>query len=277
MPSDWVVPLGGASQPIIPAEAPHAVVSRWLDSNHTAAVKPYSILPPVSAGDRTALTVRLLDDDLAPRLLQATAPGSAVRLGRHHFTVTQPPTLRSLSTWAELESAPVVRAWQVEFATPVTFRNGQRTSPWPAPSSVLTGLAARWSGLRTSGAPELSRSASSSVWVSDVEGRSEPLELKQNVVSAFIGRIRYVCDGTEAEAATVSALFAFSAYAGIGSHTAFGLGAVRLAPTWQPRSGTIEKARARRQGSGGRGCTQVLNVTAPSPASQPQGSPVTPG
>jgi CRISPR-associated endoribonuclease Cas6 len=156
--------------------------------------------------------------------------------------VAGPPVLRSVLPWVELEASPTVRAWQLEFVTPTTFRNGQRTSPWPAPSSVLTGLAVRWSGLRGSGAPVLTHGVSSSVWVSDVEGRSEALELKQTVVSGFVGRIRYVCDGSDDEAAVVSALFAFAGYAGIGSHTAFGLGAVRLARTWQPRRAPAVRA-----------------------------------
>lgn len=248
MPSEWTVSLTGPEHPAIPAEAPHAVVSRWLDTDHRAPVKPYSIAPPASRGRQTVLTVRLLDDDLAGVLLREASTGSDVRLGRHHFIVAAAPLARSVVAWPELEAAPVVRAWDVTFVTPATFRNGRRTSPWPAPSTVLDGLAARWAALRGQ-APGLTREGRASVWVSDVDGRSEPLELKQTVVSGFVGRVRYVSDGTEEEAAATSALFAFAAYAGIGSHTAFGLGAVRLARTWQPRTSRTGRAPRERVGT----------------------------
>jgi CRISPR-associated endoribonuclease Cas6 len=111
---------------------------------------------------------------------------------------------------------------------------GTRTSPWPAPESVLTSLASRWRALRPQTAPALSRDLARSVWVSDVEGRSECLRSRDMLVSGFVGRVRYVCDGSAEAAATVGALFSFARFAGIGSHTAFGLGTVDLSPTWQP-------------------------------------------
>jgi CRISPR/Cas system endoribonuclease Cas6 (RAMP superfamily) len=72
------------------------------------------------------------------------------------------------------------------------------------------------------------------VWVSDVDGHSAALRLRDTVVSGFLGRVRYVCDGSDEEAAAVDALLAFARFAGIGSHTAFGLGSVEVNPTWQP-------------------------------------------
>jgi CRISPR/Cas system endoribonuclease Cas6 (RAMP superfamily) len=59
--------------------------------------------------------------------------------------------------------------------------------------------------------------------------------LRQEVVSGFVGRIRYVChQGTDAEAAGFDALMAFAAFAGVGSHTTAGFGVMVPEPTWQP-------------------------------------------
>ena len=238
MPSEWIVPLHGPTDTTIPFEAPHAVVSKWLDLDHRSPVKPYSLLPPISRGQATILTVRLLDDTLAEKLSASATPGTPVRLGRHHFTVPGPARVRHLTPWTELAASAPKRAWQIVYTTPATFRRRTRTSPWPAPDSILTSLASRWAKLRPDCAPELSRTTVATVWVSDVDGHSEPFPLKDTVVSGFLGRIRYVCDGNEADARTASALFSFARYAGIGSHTAYGLGAVQVEDTWQPRGRT---------------------------------------
>jgi CRISPR-associated endoribonuclease Cas6 len=236
MPSQWTIRLEGPAAPDIPAEAPHAVVSRWLDEDHAAPVKPYSITPPESRGRRTTLQVRLLDDALSGPLTVHTEPGTVVRLGRHRFTVTTPPALEHGCSWAQLSATPPRRAWEVAYVSPVTFRRRNRTCPWPAPDSVLTSLSARWQALDAATAPTITHQVLRSVWVSDIEGRSRPFTLKDTIVSGFVGRLRYACDGTDDEAATVSALFAFARYAGIGSHTAFGLGAARVALERRPHS-----------------------------------------
>jgi CRISPR/Cas system endoribonuclease Cas6 (RAMP superfamily) len=85
------------------------------------------------------------------------------------------------------------------------------------------------------------------VWVSDIDGHSEVQILTRNVrrggqwhledevISGFIGRIRYVCGrGSDAEAADFDALMAFSVFAGVGSHTTYGFGVVAPELTWQP-------------------------------------------
>jgi CRISPR-associated endoribonuclease Cas6 len=234
MPSRWQIPLDGPPRPAISPESVHAVVSRWLDGDHKAAVKPYAVSPPqFELGDetRTVLEVRLVDDALAAFLVAHVARDTPVRLGRHCLTVAGAPRLLDGTSWTDLgrplaTGAQQRTTWEVSFRSPTTFRDRSRTSPWPAPESVLTGLAARWRALDPVSAPALSARAMRAVWVSDLDGHSEVLRLRDTVVSGFVGRVRYVYEGPPADAADVDALFGLARYAGIGSHTAFGLGTV---------------------------------------------------
>lgn len=221
MPSRWVVALAGPAGISFPVEAPHAVVSRWLDVDHRAPVKQYAVSPPDSLAGRTVLTVRLLDDGLAQRLAEATTPGRPVRLGRHQLTIATPPECVDEIGWDRLLAARG-RRWDVRFCSPTTFRNGNRTSPLPSPAGVLSGLRARWAAA----SPVLLPSPAGDLWVSDLDGRNEMLALRGTVVSGFVGRVTYAC-GTE-DAPAYGPLLAFAAYAGIGSHTAFGLGTVEV-------------------------------------------------
>jgi CRISPR/Cas system endoribonuclease Cas6 (RAMP superfamily) len=85
------------------------------------------------------------------------------------------------------------------------------------------------------------------VWVSDLDGHTEiqllPRTIRQDgrqerreeVISGFVGRVRYVCDhGGDTEAAAFAALMALASFAGAGSHAAYGFGVTILEPTWQP-------------------------------------------
>lgn len=272
MPSRWEIILTGPAGAAIPLTAPQAVVSSWLDdppylapggvgsegrrSAHSGAGRgwasgPFSIISADGSGIAAAavvVQVRLLDDSLEGRLLDAVSPGRQVRLGACRYLVASPARLAARVEWADLRAQPRKRAWQVRFDTPVCFRRGNRTSPWPAPESVARSLAERWQRLHPATAPPSLGPGGGEVWVSDIDGHSQVQLLARHgrrpgqkavpeVVSGFTGRIRYVCDrGSDAEASTFGALLAFAAYAGVGSHTTYGFGIVSPETTWQPPS-----------------------------------------
>jgi hypothetical protein len=263
MPSRWEVALAGPAGGGVPLAAPHAVVSGWLDerpgprdaragrSGHGDQAKMWASGPlRALAGGHAGIViqVRLLDDALAGRLMASAAPGTAVRLGSRHYRVQEPARLVEHATWAELRAPPASRAWQVRFATPACVRRRNRAAPLLSPDALAFGLAERWRLLHPLTAPALPwLPAPGPVWVSDLEGRSEVQvlsrrarpgggqERRQEVISGFVGRVRYVCDhGTDAEAAAFGALIAFASFAGAGSHTAYGFGVMVAEPTWQP-------------------------------------------
>jgi CRISPR-associated endoribonuclease Cas6 len=256
MPSRWEVLLTGPVDAAIPLTAPLAVVSTWLDdpsglgqrrSGHNDQARKWAFGPlRVAQPTAVALQVRLLDDNLASRLRAATGASQSIRLGTHHFQITQPAELVEQVSWQQLRRWSGARAWQLKFLTPACFRRGNRTSPWPAPESIARGLTDRWQQLHPDTAPPRPQPGSGPVWVSDVDGRSETQNLTRNVhrngwhledeiISGFTGRIRYVCDhGTNDDAATFDALMSFAAFAGVGSHTTHGFGVVTPEPTWQP-------------------------------------------
>src|SRR5690242_15321200 len=115
MPSRWEIQLAGPSSAPIPLAAPHAVVSGWLDdsparrasgtngarrSGHEDQARkwacgPLRALPSEPGQDRQviALQVRLLGEGLSIRLRAAVHAGARVRLGVHHYQITQPPEL----------------------------------------------------------------------------------------------------------------------------------------------------------------------------------------
>jgi len=264
MPSRWDIALTGPADAGIPLAAPHAVVSGWLDdrppcpregqagrSGHGDQVKKWAFGPlRALPGGREGIVmqVRLLDDALEDRLLASTAPGTAVRLGSGYYQVCALARLVERAAWADLRTPPGARAWQVRFASPACVRRRNRAAPLLDPDALALGLAERWRLLDPPTAPALPwRPGTGPVWVSDLDGHTEVQllprtvrrdgrqERREEVISGFIGRVRYVCDhGSDADAAAFGALLAFASFAGAGSHTAYGFGVTIPEPTWQP-------------------------------------------
>jgi CRISPR-associated endoribonuclease Cas6 len=268
MPSRWDIPLVAPGHAPLPLTAPHAVVSGWLDdreqpgaeaeaapgrSGHAEQARRWAC-GPVQAGPLSAdgsqllvLTVRLLDDGLSGRLHEATRPGTMVRLGSGYYEIRGHAERTAQVSWTDLARWDGSRAWQVRFVTPACARQRNRTSPLLAPGSLARSLAGRWRRLAPETAPVLPAERDQTVWISDLDGRSETVNLVRlrrgegrprpcgEIVSGFAGRIRYVCDqGTDAEAGGFAALLALASFAGAGSHTAYGFGVVTPEPTWQP-------------------------------------------
>lgn len=273
MPSRWEVALAGPGGADIPLAAPHAVASGWLDdrssgpvaaqgirSGHADQVKKWAFGPlrAPASGDGIVLQVRLLDDTLADRLLTSTQPGTSVRLGTARFSVLEPTRLIDKASWADLAASAGSRAWQISFVTPTCARRRNRTAPLLSPDTLALGLAERWRLLDPATAPAITwRSGGCPVWISDLDGRTEVQllprtvrrpagpERREEVVSGFVGRMRFVCDqGSDAEADAFGALLAFAAFAGAGSHTAYGFGVTLPEPTWQPPTNPGKKRPA---------------------------------
>ncbi len=264
MPSRWEVMLAGPAGVPIPLTAPHAVVSGWLDdsgaaapgapsarSAHTDQARKWAFGPlRMATGSCTGVVmqIRLLDDTLGERLMAGAAPGTAVRLGSSHYRVCEQARPVERASWPELRAWPATRAWQVRFVSPACTRRRNRAAPLLLPDALALGLAERWRLLDPETAPVLPwLPGAGPVWVSDLDGHTEVRILsrtarrdgtwvrQEEVVSGFVGRVRYACDhGSDAEAAAFGALLAFAAFAGAGSHTAYGFGVVAAEPTWQP-------------------------------------------
>lgn len=240
MPSRWWIPVTRVDPERVQMEQLHAAVSHWFDhtqAEHDAPVKPYALSPIGDQPGRNAegglgFEVAVLTDAAFDRLRVAARAGRDIRLGAQRGRLGLAVGLCS-ETWESLAQPSGGRAWELEFVTPATFRSKDRSSPWPAPASVLRGLGQSWAAF--SGLPprELTHQQLDTIWVSDIAGQSAPMALSGLRVSGFVGRIRYQCD-SRSVADLVDPLLRLAVYSGVGSAKAKGLGVTRLPATWQP-------------------------------------------
>ena len=231
MPSRWWLPLQGARPEQVKLEHLHAAVSRWFDKTpeqHAVGTKPYAISPLARDVDSPGVGFELatLTAETEECLLERVAPPATVRLGTDQALLGR-PRKTATEDWSSLATPSGARSWDLEFATPVTFRRGNRASPLPVAGSVLRGLLDSWNCW--SGMPDrqLTRQDTDEIWVSDIDGRSEPITVSGVRMSAFVGRVRFRCD-KQVIADLVDPLFRLAPYAGVGSAKAKGLGVTRL-------------------------------------------------
>ncbi len=233
MPSRWFVTLSGIAPEQVRLEALHAACTRWLDDGregHQAQVKAYSLSPLRPLGAHVVLEVGLLTAEMEERLWAAVVPGRPVRFDQQRGRVASVPEMVESVPWEVLAEATSARSWTLRFATPTTFRRGNRFSPWPAPGSVLHGLADKWEVCSGGEPVRVARTHVDHVWVTDVEGASQAFEHNRLTVSGFVGRIRYECDD-ETTARNADRLLRLAAFSGTGTYTTRGFGVTRLEDT----------------------------------------------
>lgn len=234
MPATYWLPLPNAKPPVR-AEHLHAAFSRWFDTaafdgsqpdTHTAGTKPYSISPLARGADGYGVEINVLTPEAEERLLLCGVSGLPIRLGSTYTRVGLPHPL-SVTSWAELATRPSLQPWELEFLTPTTFRNGNRSSAFPQPSAMLQAPRQCWNAFSGLPAIELSIGEASLVWVSDFDIESVRLSLNQLTVKGVVGRITLRCDHPSVTA-KVAPLLSLAPFCGIGSFRGKGLGVVQL-------------------------------------------------
>lgn len=231
MPSRWWIPLQGARPDRVRLEHLHAAVSRWFDKTseqHSAGTKPYALSPLARDADFSGVGFELstLTSAAEECLLERVAPPATIRLGPDQVLLGE-PRKTDAEQWSSLAIPSGARSWDLEFVTPVTFRRGNRSSPFPMPAAVLRGLLDSWNAWSGMPIRNLTRQDGDEIWVSDIDGRSDSMTVSGVRLSAFVGRVCFRCDN-EAVADLVDPLFRLAPYAGVGSAKAKGLGVTRL-------------------------------------------------
>lgn len=237
MPSRWFVEIPGLDPSRVRLEFVHGAVSAWFDSDaeeHAANEKPYVVSPPTTYGDHVGVQISTVTADAEARLADAVRARREVRLGNQIRRIGALQLLQT-HTWAQLAESPAETTWRLKFLTPTTWRSGNRASPFPELSTILTELRQAWILFGPEPHP-CHDAAWAGVWVSDLDLHSELLRVRLNgrdgvrrelTVPGVVGQVTLRCDD-EATAASVAPMMRLAPYTGLGSFRRRGLGVVSV-------------------------------------------------
>lgn len=199
----------------------------------------------ISPDDPATLRVTLLTaalETLAQSWTPATLPPFSV--GEATWQVTQVTSDPAADPWAGQQpyddlAAEVVLAarspatrWELEFASPVTFRQRGLNQPFPTPDLVFTSLLERWNAFAPLPFPDEVRDfIASAVAVSRFDLRSVAVPIKGGAVHiGAVGRCTYTAveRSDRYVLACLGMLARFAFYSGVGSGATRGQGQARL-------------------------------------------------
>ncbi|WP_267618122.1 CRISPR system precrRNA processing endoribonuclease RAMP protein Cas6 [Gordonia bronchialis] len=214
----------------------HAVVSRWLDSDaeHSAGIKGWSLTPMIDVDGVPAIHFITMSGDAFDTAGIASLAGHNVRLGSQDGVALADPILLERLSADEVLETPPAHAHTVTFMTPTSLRHGSKTSPLLDPVGLATSLTRRWNGLVSSVEHQLSPSAATGAFVSDIDGHNTVLRLHSMTVSGFLGSMRFEY-ATDQSAHLFSRMWALAEHVGVGAYTTAGLGCVAIEKTEEKR------------------------------------------
>ena len=283
MPTAWFLPITGTIE-TIKLEHLHGAFTTWLDRPddadtgelpvHEAPFKAFSLAPWSDRSLGPGIRINTVDPSADTYLASRTGAGGTIRFGSAHARY-RPVVPLEHASWQQLGAplsglGPVGSAalrevaeppldapgpanrWEVHFLTPATFRGEGRATALPSVHGILTGLRAKWA--QWGPVPIwLTPAEMDAVWVERYDIHSEAFTIRVSgndrngrtlQHSGAVGAMLFRCDDP-AIAGRVDSLFRLAPYVGVGSRTAWGLGATMLA-----RRGLARPRSARRRDQG---------------------------
>lgn len=243
MITQWSVPVAGVEPGYLEAPHVHALVTSWLGHDNT---NPWCITGTTAEDGVLTIDLVTLTYEGGCRLGEQPLALRGIRLGAQHGVLLSDAIPRAVHSYDDLFQSTVNSADRIAFQTPTTIKNQHRTSPFLEPARIARSTARRWNNIVDDPALRLDENDATGVWVSDIDGRTEVVQLHGNTVSGFVGEMRFAYSTPES-ATLFSRIWAFAELAGVGAQTATGFGRItRLREDAAREPGRPRRASARR-------------------------------
>ncbi len=237
MPSTWEIAFDIPEPHLVRPSGVHTFLARILAEGSDAhrGRKPYCLTGVSIRYGLAVVGVSFIDDGAAALFSSVTA-GEDVWFGKSDDgagTIAAPPRLTREVTWDELAEIGPREGWSIELRSPMCFRRGKLSQPWPSPERVLNSLADNWE-LGSGEEFPLEFPEVSALAITDVRLETVRTLLTPTATAGAVGSLEW-CWAPNAKyapdlagAAAVSALLGLAEFSGVGAYTQFGLGQVRV-------------------------------------------------
>jgi CRISPR-associated endoribonuclease Cas6 len=207
----------------------HAVVSSWVDIDHHAGRKSFSLGAVNLNRNSVGIELRTFSDETSDRLQESFSGAPYIRIGSQRCEEASLQVVESTSFESLIENSDNQDSLNLEFVTPVVFRSGSRYSVIPHHSLVFGHSRRVWTLWAPSDlVPELEL-RDLPVLTPFIDGSTKQWDLGKRSWDGFVGRVQY--DLTlldEREVRVLNVLGQFLNYVGVGANTTWGMGVVNV-------------------------------------------------
>lgn len=216
----------------------HALVSSWVDDDHHAARKCFSLGNVNLTRNSIGIELRTFSDETGERLQDSFSATPYIRIGSQRCEGASLQVIDSTNFEHLIENSEKHQTLNLDFTTPVVFRSGSRYSVIPHHSLVFGHARRVWSLWAPPDlVPEIEL-RDLPVLTPFIDGSTTAWDLGKRSWEGFVGQIRYdlsLLD--EREIRVLNVLGQFLNYVGVGANTTWGMGVVNVAtPGQQDRS-----------------------------------------
>jgi hypothetical protein len=229
----------------------HAIVSDWVDVNHHAERKAFS-LGPISSKDGTIeVEIRTFSTRAADSIQESFTNAQFIRVGSNRANDSSLALIESASFVDLVDRSKADAMIDVRFVTPTVFRTGSKTSVLPGATQVFAHARRVWSEWAPRDlAPHL-EFGTLSILTPFLEGTTTRWDLGRRHWSGFVGRAQYDLSLLDArDVRVLNVMGSLLDFVGVGSNTTWGMGVVSVSTGNSPISATSPRiSRSKRRKS----------------------------
>ena len=224
----------------------HAVVSSWVDDDHHAGRKAFSLGRAKQSQNSVEIELRTFSEETSDRLQQSFSATPYIRIGSQRSDEARLQVIESTTFEDLIEDSEANQTLNLDFDTPVVFRSGSRYSVIPHHSLVFGHGRRVWSLWAPPDlVPEIEL-RDLPILTPLLDGSTQPWGLGKRSWDGFVGRVRYdlsLLD--EREIRVLNVLGQFLNYVGVGANTTWGMGVVNVTTSLQGSRSSAKSTKVR--------------------------------
>jgi len=217
----------------------HAVVSNWVDDDHHAERKAFS-LGPISSDDGTIeVEIRTFSTRAADSMQDSFTNAQFIRVGSDRANDASLALIESASFVDLVDRSKPDAMIGVQFLTPTVFRTGSKTSVIPGATQVFAHARRVWSEWAPRELTPNLEIGTLSILTPFLEGTTSKWDLGRRHWNGFVGRAQYDLSLLDArDVRVLNVMGSLLDFVGVGANTTWGMGVVSVSTGNNPISPT---------------------------------------
>ena len=225
-----------SSQEVSPSHL-HAIVSNWVDDDHHAERKAFSLGRISSDRETVNVEIRTFSTQAAESIRESFSNSPYIRVGSERASDASLALIESASFIDLIDRSKADAMIDIRFLTPTVFRTGSRTSVNPGATQVFAHARRVWSEWAPRELTPSLEIGSLSILTPFLEGSTSDWDLGRRRWNGFVGRAHYDLSLIDPrDIRVLNVMGGLLNFVGVGANTTWGMGVVSVSTRAEPTS-----------------------------------------